>query len=156
MAGIGKSTLIKQVRKQAAEEKIFDSVVMATASQTPNLRNIQGHIAGMLGLEFKEEDGTETRATKLCTRLMKVKSVLVILDDLWERLDLSLVGIPYGSEHTGCKILVATRDLNVCHAKQEAWALFRWSTGEIVESSPEFKIEASKLVGECGHVGVYP
>ncbi|XP_010272895.1 PREDICTED: disease resistance protein At4g27190-like [Nelumbo nucifera] len=166
MEGVGKTTLIRQVGKQAEEEGVFYHVVVVVVSQTPNLKNIQGAIAEMLGLKLNENDSIEIRANTLYTRLKQEKSVLIILDDLSERVDLSHIGIPHGNEHKGCKVLLTTRDQNVCHAmgredsqsmktielgvlsEQEAWALFRWSTGEVVESL-ELIVVASEVAAQC-------
>ena len=51
---MGKSTLVNQVADQAAQEKLFDKVVTASVSQTPDLRRIQGELADKLGLKFEE------------------------------------------------------------------------------------------------------
>ena len=40
---------------------------------------------------------------------MDSKSVLVILDNVWDALDLKAVGIPYGGQHNRCKILLTSR-----------------------------------------------
>ncbi|RVW40290.1 hypothetical protein CK203_082838 [Vitis vinifera] len=41
------------------------------------------------------------RAGRLRERLKTEKRVLVILDDVWERLDLGAIGIPHGVDHRG-------------------------------------------------------
>ncbi|KAI4313410.1 hypothetical protein L6164_026394 [Bauhinia variegata] len=53
MAGVGKSTLVKQVAQKAQEE--FDVVVMANITQNPEVEKIQGKIADMLGLNLSNE-----------------------------------------------------------------------------------------------------
>ncbi|KAF2294556.1 hypothetical protein GH714_012556 [Hevea brasiliensis] len=40
MGGVGKTTLAKEVHRQAIEEKLFDVVVMVAVNQTPELRRI--------------------------------------------------------------------------------------------------------------------
>ncbi|KHN41000.1 Putative disease resistance protein [Glycine soja] len=45
MGGSGKTTLVKEVGKKVEELKLFEKVVMATVSQTPNIRSIQEQIA---------------------------------------------------------------------------------------------------------------
>ena len=84
MGGVGKTTLMKQVAKQAEEDKLFHKVVMAlNISQTPNIPEIQEKNARMLGLKFKAK---EDRAGRLRKMLKKEKKILVILDDIWENL----------------------------------------------------------------------
>ncbi|KAB5529220.1 hypothetical protein DKX38_019301 [Salix brachista] len=90
------------------------NLVGVWGSLTPDLRRIQGEIAD--GLGFKLEAETDRgRAERLCERLERETKVLVILDDIWERLDLDDVGIPSGSDNRGCKILMTSRDRNALY-----------------------------------------
>lgn len=85
--GIGKTTLAREVRRQAVEAKLFDVVVLTHVSETPVLKLIQGNIADMLGLVLHEET-VEGRAHRLSQRLADEKKVLIILDDVWNELKL--------------------------------------------------------------------
>ena len=101
MGGVGKTTLVKQVAQQAEEDKLFHKVVMVLhISQTPNIIEIQEKIARMLSLKF---EAGEDRAGRLKQRLKREEKILVILDDIWGKLDLGEIGIPYGDDHKGCK-----------------------------------------------------
>lgn len=51
-------------------------------------------------------------------RLKIEKKILIILDDVWDKLDLSTLGIPFGEDHMGCKILLTTRHQRVCTGMQ--------------------------------------
>ncbi|TXG66921.1 hypothetical protein EZV62_008196 [Acer yangbiense] len=113
MGGVGKTTLAKVVGEEAKEKKLFDEVVMVTVTQNPDVKNMQTHIADLLGLKFEEET-IEVRAQRLCLRLNKEKTILIILDDVWEKLDLTIIGIPFGDDHKGCTILLTTRQQQVC------------------------------------------
>ncbi|KAK4596159.1 hypothetical protein RGQ29_014279 [Quercus rubra] len=55
MAGVGKTTLVREVAKQVKEEKLFDEVVIATVTQSPDLIRIQGEIADKLDLKLDKE-----------------------------------------------------------------------------------------------------
>ncbi|KAA8538887.1 hypothetical protein F0562_025579 [Nyssa sinensis] len=160
MGGIGKTTLVKQVAKQADEDKIFDKIVMAVVSQTPNVRKIQGEIADMVGLELKEESESG-RARCLSERLKQEKTILVILDDLWTKLNLEDIGIPCGNDHKGCNILLTSRDEDLCNqmntqahfpievlSPPEAWDLFRKMAGNF-DDSPDLNNLAMEVVKEC-------
>ncbi|KAF2294506.1 hypothetical protein GH714_012073 [Hevea brasiliensis] len=59
MGGVGKTTLAKEVHRQAIEEKLFDEVVMVAVNQTPELRRIQSEVADVLGLTFDVEEYLE-------------------------------------------------------------------------------------------------
>jgi len=60
-------------------------------------------------LEKKTKGG---RAGELSQR-MRQKSACIILDDIWREVDLVEVGIPFGDEHNGFKLVVTSRYLNV-------------------------------------------
>ncbi|XP_022720205.1 disease resistance protein At4g27190-like [Durio zibethinus] len=161
MGGIGKTTLVKEVARQVKEGKLFDSVVIATVTQTFDVKGIQDQIADLLGLRF-EEQSMVGRALRLQERLKKEKKILVVLDDLWARLDLEEVGIPFGNEHEGCKILLTSRDLNVLSSgmdtqknfavgllnEDEAWDLFKKMAGHCVESC-DLQATAIEVAKKC-------
>ncbi|KAA3472089.1 putative disease resistance protein [Gossypium australe] len=162
MPGVGKTTLVKEVIRQVKEDKLFDWVVMAVVTHTPDVRKIQDQIADMLGLKF-EEQSTSGRASRLCQRLKKEKKILVVLDDIWAKLDLMEVGIPLGDENQRCTIMLTSRDLNVLlkdmDAKksfpigglehEEAWEFFKKIAGDGVESSGLLPI-ATEVAKKCG------
>ncbi|TXG69557.1 hypothetical protein EZV62_004492 [Acer yangbiense] len=112
MGGIGKTTLAKEVGKQAEEQTLFDALVFVEVSEKPDIRKIQGAIADKLGLKFHEE--TESgRARALCQRCKKESKLLIILDNIWKGLDLEIVGIPFANDHPGCKLLLTARSIDV-------------------------------------------
>ena len=65
---------MKEIAGQVEADGIFDVVVLAVVSQTPNLRKIQGEIADGIGFKLDAQTGSGR------------PDFLVILDDLWERL----------------------------------------------------------------------
>ncbi|KAK9219274.1 hypothetical protein WN943_007916 [Citrus x changshan-huyou] len=128
--GVGKTTLVKAVARQVIEEKLFDEVVMVEVTRTPDQKPIQDKIASDLGLQFGQHDDVLQRAGLLSERLKKEKRVLIILDDIWMRLDLDGIGIPFwGNEkqsvrqqedwkeryvdQSRCKILLTSRNQHV-------------------------------------------
>ncbi|KAK9218757.1 hypothetical protein WN943_007394 [Citrus x changshan-huyou] len=161
MGGIGKTMLAKEVARKAKNNKLFDLVVFSEMSQSPDIRKIQGEIADKLGLTFREESESG-RARSLFSRLKKKKRILVILDNIWEHLDLQVVGIPHGDDHRGCKVLFTARSLDVLSRKmdsqqnflvgaleeEEAWSLFKKMAGDYVEGS-ELKCVARDVAKEC-------
>ena len=87
MFGVGKTTLVREVAKQAMEEKFFDEVAIANVTQSPNLTRIQGEVAKMIGLKF-DEVIVPRRASRLQYRTTKTKDKKMILDDIWKSLNL--------------------------------------------------------------------
>ncbi|XVF56889.1 hypothetical protein PTKIN_Ptkin06aG0156800 [Pterospermum kingtungense] len=164
MGGVGKTTLVKQVARRAKEEKLFDEVVMAAATQTFDIKNIQDQIADELGLKFDKQTDSG-RAGELRNRLKKNK-VLVIMDDIWKKLDMEAVGIPYGAEHQGCKILLTSRELNVLSLmgsqknlavdilkEEEAWDLFKKMATDIV-LRPDLQHTAKRVAEKCARLPI--
>ncbi|PSS09621.1 Disease resistance protein [Actinidia chinensis var. chinensis] len=161
MGGVGKTTIVKEVFRQANAEKKFDKIVMVVVSRSPNVTKIQDDVAQKLGLKL-ENFGNAERVSALTERIKREKKILIILDDVWSRLELEEVGIPFGEDHMGCKILLTSRREDVCSKMDaqkifpiqvlpdpEAWDLFREMVGEDADSS-DLNIIAKKVARRCG------
>ncbi|KAL7169380.1 hypothetical protein ACSBR2_034428 [Camellia fascicularis] len=161
MGGIGKTTMVKDVAQRVKTGNLFDEVVMTAVSQQPDLKKIQRNLAELLGLKL-EDESEFARASRLRERLKDVDRVLVILDDVWARLDLADVGIPSGTDHKGCKVVLTSRIQDVCNEMgtekniaievlpdDEAWKLFEEMVGESVEN-PDLQKIAKEVANECG------
>ncbi|KAK9218227.1 hypothetical protein WN943_006864 [Citrus x changshan-huyou] len=140
MGGIGKTTLVKEFARRAIEDKLYDMVAFSELS----------------------EEAESRRASRLYERLTNEKKILVILDNIWKPLDLGTIGIPFGVEHRGCKLLFTTRDLDVLLRmeseknfsigilnEQEAWRLFKIMAGDYVENR-ELESTATSVAKACG------
>ncbi|KVI05092.1 hypothetical protein Ccrd_016590 [Cynara cardunculus var. scolymus] len=160
MGGVGKTTLVKEVAKQASEDKLFDEMVISVISQTITVRRIQGEIADKLGLKL-EQESESGRATRLCERLKQSTRVLLILDDVWRLLDLEAIGIPHNEVHKGCKLLLTSRSKDVCNeinaqvcvpvnvlSKVDAWKLFS-KMASITHGSSDIHLLATKVAERC-------
>ncbi|XP_023760730.1 probable disease resistance protein At4g14610 [Lactuca sativa] len=108
---------------------------------------IQTQIAKILHLKVEAGDTTHSLANIILRRLkMRVEAtrtnILLVLDDVWEKIDLDVVGIP--SRDSCCKILLTTRSFDVCRdmfvdfpfqlslmSKDDAWKLFVQSIGSV-------------------------
>ncbi|KAF8020370.1 hypothetical protein BT93_G0925 [Corymbia citriodora subsp. variegata] len=162
LGGVGKTTLLKEVQKKLGKEgRPFHMIVESIISQTPNLKQIQYVIADALSLNLKDEPSLNGRADLLRRRLQKDPSekVLIILEDLWDALDLKAVGIPLGEESRGCKLLLTSRFRDVLEQgmladrifrlegleNDEAFRLFEKTVGDRLKDE-ELKQIASKIV----------
>ncbi|KAL4300978.1 hypothetical protein HN51_052376 [Arachis hypogaea] len=160
LGGVGKTTLVEEVYQIAKENQLFDEVVMATISKTPDIKTVQEEIADQLGLRF-EEVTVAGRAPRLYERIKMEKTILLILDDIWEALDLKKVGIPSDGEHNGCKLLMTSRTLDLLRQmgvkehfrleilnEEESWSLFQ-SKANNLDKEPDKHQIAFQLAKKC-------
>ncbi|KAF9667044.1 hypothetical protein SADUNF_Sadunf16G0292000 [Salix dunnii] len=160
MGGVGKTTLVKEIGRIAKETQLFDDVLLATVSQNPNVMYMQDRMEESLDLRFDEKT-KEGRANRLWQRLKTKKKLLVILDDVWKVINLKQIGIPFGDDHMGCKVLLTTRLRGVCSlmkcqqqvllsilSENEAWALFKINAGLRDEDS-NLNTVAKEVAREC-------
>ncbi|KAL6288673.1 hypothetical protein ACE6H2_006183 [Prunus campanulata] len=161
MGSVGKTTMVREIIKRLEGTSLFDDVVMATVSATVNIRTIQTEIADSLGMKFVEESESR-RAQRLHERIKQSKRILIILDDVWSELKLQDVGILF-RVHEGCKILLTSRNEEVCKAmgckdnifgvqalhEKEAWELFRVTVGESLDNNLDLVHTAKLIADEC-------
>ncbi|PRQ25204.1 putative P-loop containing nucleoside triphosphate hydrolase, leucine-rich repeat domain, L [Rosa chinensis] len=159
MGGIGKTTMVKEVVIRAKKEGLVDEHAKVVVNDKPDISKIQSDIAELLGLKL-EEQVLESRADKLFNRL-SAKRVLVVLDNVWETLDLREIGIPSGLN--SCKILVTSRNQDIFNDMEEArkkfpidvlpesdaWSLFKKMAGDDIESDPELRSIAEQVLEKC-------
>ncbi|KAH9752968.1 Disease resistance protein [Citrus sinensis] len=175
MGGVGKTTLVKQVANQVMEDKLFDKFVMAEITQTPDHHKIQDKLAFDLGMEFDLNENEFQRASRLCQRLKQEKRLLIILDNIWTKLEFDTVGIPYGDvdekdredDRRRRTIILTSRSRDLLRndmksqkdfsievlSKEEALQLF----GKIVCNSAKasaFQPLADEIVEKCGGLPV--
>ena len=143
MGGLGKTMLVGKIAKKAIEDKLFERVVTVVVSQTPNLKQIQKDIAKELELKFQDEDTDFQKAHLLCERLKKEK-ILLIVDDIWNKIDLEAHGISFGDDHKGSKLLLTSRFQDVLGTYMDPQRIFNVE----VLSNDEAKYLFSKIVGD--------
>ncbi|KAK3030504.1 hypothetical protein RJ639_038810 [Escallonia herrerae] len=165
MPGVGKTTMMEQVRSQLVGERCYEEVAFAVVSATLDVKSIQKRLGKDLGLTAldKEEDKLE-RARLLKRRLNNNgKKVLLILDDVWSKLPLADIGIDFGDAES-FKILMTSRKERVCvdnncHRsfkiellnEDEARCLFKQHAGDCIEKQ-EIRPLAEKVLKECGEL----
>ncbi|KAA3453074.1 disease resistance protein isoform X1 [Gossypium australe] len=163
MGGVGKTTLAREVGSRAQKLNLFDKVVITVVSQKPNFERIQDQIAQYIGFDMKNEQGRRSEQ-ELWLRLKNEPRILIILDDIWESINLKeKIGIPIGDDHKGCKVLLTTRRKRVCQIMEcqpvvqldcldddEAWTLFEKKAGLDDFSDDSIKTPAKKIVKKCG------
>ena len=163
MGGVGKTTLAKEVLKQAKNEKLFDRYLFLVVSNDPGLERIQREIAEQLGLESVKETDL-ARRDQLRERLKQENRVLIILDDIWKKLDLETLGIFFGDDQKGCKLLLTSRLQSTLRdmgtqkqfpvevlSDNEAISLFEKIVGDL---AGEYKSKMPQIVKECARLPI--
>ncbi|CAA7409659.1 unnamed protein product [Spirodela intermedia] len=114
LGGIGKTTLLKAINNEFLPRGSgrFDLVIWVTVSKEPDILKVQEQIATQLGCPLHGEN----RARTLLMGLSQ-KKFLLLLDDVWEKLDLGSIGVPFSSSffRNGSKVVFTTRSVTVCN-----------------------------------------
>ncbi|KAK4729052.1 hypothetical protein R3W88_022040 [Solanum pinnatisectum] len=157
--GIGKTTLVKNLNNELQQIDVsrskvsFGVVVWVT---------VQAQIANRLNVKVDTKGSEESNASKIYQRLKQEKSFLVILDDVWEAIDLDDVGVPQPEDHAGSKVIITSHFLGVCKQmktqtemnistldKDESWHLFIKNAGDVA-NRVDIQRLAMDIVRECG------
>jgi sentrin-specific protease 7 len=165
MGGVGKTLLATLVKKELMRKATFKDVCWVTVSQNASISKLQHDIAKRIGVKLDEED-ERVRADNLSLALETKEKLVLILDDVWEYIDLEKVGIP--RKVNGIKVILTTRLKHVCHQMDcepnhmiqivplytdgEDWELFLVNLGHNgahVTLSPEIEKTARDIVDMC-------
>ncbi|KAG5551747.1 hypothetical protein RHGRI_009983 [Rhododendron griersonianum] len=157
--GVGKTTMVTKIGELVKKDGTFDEVVIAVVSQDANVRKIQGQLADRLNLTLRGETKVG-RANGLWNRLDNGKKNLIILDDVWQELDLKKIGIPITDENKSCKVVLTSRNRNMWKnmdvkefaikilSEEESWTLFKKKVGNYVNAH-ELREIAWAVCKEC-------
>ena len=166
MGGVGKTTLLKKINNKFLQSSIkaFDIVIWVVVSWPTNLERVQETIRSRLQIPDDRWKGSEEddKAAEIC-RILKTKKFVLLLDDIWEPLDLLRVGIPPLGDGNESKIVFTTRSADVCGGmaaqksikvecleEKEALSLFQAKVGEdTLNSHPDIPKLAEMVAKEC-------
>ncbi|CAK8578602.1 unnamed protein product [Lathyrus sativus] len=135
---------INTVIRRAGRDQLFQEIVFATVTKKPDITNIQTQLGITIGLNFDDNTNlAETtcfmcfgnnrrmriaeRANLLCAKMKELQTILVVMYDLHGRLDLGEIGIPFGEDHNGCKILLTSSNLEVLSKQMKVHKLIQIS-----------------------------
>ncbi|KAJ0045607.1 hypothetical protein Pint_04264 [Pistacia integerrima] len=148
MGGVGKTILVKNLNdnlKNSSSAQQFGMVIWATVSKEMDLKRIQVQIAERLNLKVQMGESVDILAIQLHERLQQVHIYLLILDDVWEAIDLDCIDIPQPKTNADSKIILTSCSQEVCRdmktdeevkletVNDEAWQLFSRNVGEVSE-----------------------
>ncbi|MBA0748384.1 hypothetical protein Gogos_005218, partial [Gossypium gossypioides] len=146
LGGVGKTTILTKLNnKFSTTTNNFDVVIWALVSKDYDVGKIQDRIGGNLGFsdDSWKHKSVEEKAVDIYG-VLRNKKFVVLLDDLWERVNLNQVGIPKPSQENGSKLIFTTRSL-------EAWELFQDEVGyETLNSHPDIPNLAKQVAERCG------
>ncbi|KAH9715213.1 putative disease resistance protein [Citrus sinensis] len=167
MGGVGKTTLLTHINNKFLESPTnFDCVIWVVVSKDLRLEKIQEDIGKKIGLvgDSWKSRSVEEKALDIF-RSLREKRIVLLLDDIWERVDLTKVGVPLsGPKNTTSKVVFTTRFIGVCGSmeadrkflvaclsEKDAWELFREKVGEETLKSDHDIAELAQIVAnECG------
>ncbi|XP_028212007.1 probable disease resistance protein At4g27220 isoform X2 [Glycine soja] len=140
MGGVGKTFMATHIKNEIKRKGTFKDVFWLTVSYDFTTFKLQHHIAETIQVKLYGDE--MTRATILTSELEKREKTLLILDDVWDYIDLQKVGIPL--KVNGIKLIITTRLRHLCQQmdclpnniitifpfeEKEAWELFLLKLG---------------------------
>ncbi|KAJ4718311.1 NBS-LRR type disease resistance protein [Melia azedarach] len=167
MGGVGKTTILTQINnKFLSMSNNFDVVIWVVVSKELEYGKIQDDIGKKIGLcdEPWKNRRLEEKALDIFKILSKKKFVL-LLDDIWKRVDLNKIGVPLpAGQKIESKLVFTTRFIEICgemraHKSfrveclrhEKAWILFQENVGRhILDSHPDIPALSETVAKECG------
>ncbi|KAH7853853.1 hypothetical protein Vadar_007306 [Vaccinium darrowii] len=124
LGGVGKTTLVMEVGKKMGLEGYFKQVALATIPKGRKVEEVQSQLADRLKFNF---DPKEPRNDQLWNKLTNGDKYLIILDDIWEKVDMKAIELP----------------------EAEAWDLFKKKVGNNFKFQPELNAIGHKVCNKC-------
>uniref|UniRef100_F6HS91 Uncharacterized protein n=1 Tax=Vitis vinifera TaxID=29760 RepID=F6HS91_VITVI len=165
LGGVGKTTLLTQINNEFLKTTHdFDVVIWAVVSRDPDFPKVQDEIGKKVGFcdgiwrnKSKDEKAIDV------FRALRKKRFVLLLDDIWEPVNLSVLGVPVPNEENKSKLVFTTRSEDVCRqmeaeknikveclAWQESWDLFQKKVGQdTLDSHAEIPMLAEIVAKEC-------
>ncbi|CAH2037445.1 unnamed protein product [Thlaspi arvense] len=164
MGGVGKTTLLASINNKLVEEVYdFDLVIWVLASEDLQYEGIQDQILRRLRVDEDWEKETEEEKAYEIYNILDGKKFVLLLDDLWSKVDLNKVGVPRVTQQNGSKIVFTSRFEKICGdmeadevmevarlSPDEAWELFQEQLGALtLRSHPEIPTLARVVASIC-------
>ncbi|KAG7588056.1 P-loop containing nucleoside triphosphate hydrolase [Arabidopsis suecica] len=163
MGGVGKTTLFRKIHNKFAEiPGRFDVVIWIVVSQGAKISKLQEDIAKKLHLwdeVWKNKDESNKAAD--IHNVLQGKRFVLMLDDIWEKVDFEALGVPIPTRENGCRVAFTTRSREVCgrmgdHEPMEiqclepgeAWELFKNKVGDNTLRRDPVIVELARKVAE--------
>ncbi|XP_057419393.1 probable disease resistance protein At5g63020 isoform X2 [Lotus japonicus] len=166
MGGAGKTTLMMRVHNEFGKrEHKFSLVLWVVVSRDCDINKIMNDIRNRLGIidDVWNKSSQHERVTRIY-EVLKQRKFVLMLDDVWGKLELEMVGVPLPKDtNNQSKVLFTTRLEDVCAKmqaqkkfkvecllEQEAFDLFCKKVGdETLKSHLEIPRLAWEMTKEC-------
>ena len=165
MGGVGKTTLMTKVNNEFFKtSNDFEVVIWVVVSSSANVGKVQEVIRNKLDIpDDRWRNRAEDEKAVEIFNTLKSKRFVILLDDVWERLDLQKLGVPSPNSQNKSKVILTTRSRDVCHdmdaqksikveclTQDEAINLFKKKVGEsTLCSHPDIPKLAEIAAKEC-------
>ncbi|XP_034680452.1 disease resistance protein RFL1-like isoform X1 [Vitis riparia] len=163
--GVGKTTLMRKINNEFLKTSHqFDTVIWVTLPKQASVKAAQEVIRNKLQIPDSMWQGRteDERATEIFN-IMKTRRFVLLLDDVWQRLDLSKIGVPLPEIRNRSQVIITTRIQEICNemevqrifrveclAQEEALALFLEKVGEnTLNSHPDISRLSKKMAEQC-------
>ncbi|MQM04666.1 hypothetical protein Taro_037469 [Colocasia esculenta] len=164
MGGAGKTSLLKVINNEfltgeACRDKFEVSIWVTVSREAKDTSNIMKAITDRLGLP-------ECSSNERIFFELSNKRFILLLDDVWEKVDLVEIGIPLPKNlNNKSKVLFTTRSEEVCREMdtdeivkvgsldaESSWQLFRSKFGRAAPAldNPNIQPLAMEVVAKCG------
>lgn len=161
--GVGKTTVMNELSSNLLSERQFDYIIWVVVSQDLNLEKIQGDVGKELGfVEERWQDKGPNERAKDISEVLGSKRFLLLLDDIWEPVNLTEVGVPIPDRANGSKMIFTTRCEEVCNqmgaeekievvrlTEKKAWELFWEKAGKNALDLPQIRKPAETIAKLC-------
>ena len=121
MGGVGKTTLLKKINNEFLESKLgFDVVIWVVVAKPTNIEKVQELIPNKLEVpRYEWKNRSKDEKSQKIFNILKTKKFVLLLDDIWERLDPTELGVPHpNGEDSMSKLIFTTRSEDVCHVME--------------------------------------
>ncbi|XP_062105379.1 disease resistance protein RPS5-like [Humulus lupulus] len=167
MGGVGKTTLLRKINNNFLNSQNEYHVIWVVVSKDHTIEKIQNSIGEKIRPSFGEDTWknktSQQKSQDICNVLNRRKFIL-LLDDIWERINLVDVGVPLRNTQNGSKVVFTTRSKDVCSRMEvdkqvevkclpweESWKLFEEKVGnEALSVHPDILHLAKQVAKECG------
>ncbi|OIW12892.1 hypothetical protein TanjilG_24825 [Lupinus angustifolius] len=142
------ASLLQRVIRRGWRDNLFGMIVMISIREKPDIRRIQEEIAHEIGCSFQRQVKQEKKtrccgfnnyfefhsantkkfatenAQQLYDKIRSVPKILFILRDVRSRIDLAKLGIPFGVDHQGCKLILISESNDILSNHMNAQCTF--------------------------------